>query len=83
MGGKEGKERERVKLITNNNYLATVCAYMYILDYETDLILLQRLVFLLIKAKRAFLTLRDVERDHMVSWDGQEFKRINNQSYKH
>ena len=56
---------------------------MYMLHYETDLILLQRLVFLLIKAKHAFLTLRDVERDHMVSWDGQEFKRINIQAYMH
>ena len=57
--------RERVKLVTNNNYLATLCTCMYMLQYKTDLILLQRLVFLLIEAKHVFITRRDVERDHM------------------
>ena len=51
-GGKREKEterereREREKLvITNNNYLATVCMCKYM--YSTDLVLLQRLVSLL------------------------------------
>ena len=40
------REREREKLvITNNNYMATVCMCKYI--YSTDLVLLQRLVSLL------------------------------------